>query len=148
MIAMRTTLNLDEDLVFVLKKAARRGGQSFTAVVNETLRAGLTNRGGQTRPRRYRIEPASLGGARAELDLDRALRLADEWLGQPFVESVGPGEKHWPLLRTLLAATGSAGNLTSDAHLAALSLENGAEICSTDRDFGRFPGVRHLNPLA
>lgn len=78
MIAMRTTLNLDEDLVFVLKKAARRGGQSFTAVVNETLRAGLTNRGGQTRPRRYRIEPASLGGARAELDLDRALRLADE----------------------------------------------------------------------
>jgi toxin-antitoxin system PIN domain toxin len=85
---------------------------------------------------------------RRPLAVERALGYVDEWLGQPFVESVGPGEKHWPLLRTLLAATGSAGNLTSDAHLAALSLENGAEICSTDRDFGRFPGVRHLNPLA
>lgn len=78
MILMRTTLNLDEDLASVLKKAARRGGQSLTAVVNETLRAGLTKRGGQPRPRRYRLEPASLGGARTEVDLDRALRLADE----------------------------------------------------------------------
>ena len=77
MIAMRTTLNLDEDLAAVLKKAARGGGQSFTAVVNETLRAGLTKRGGQPRPRRYRLEPAPLGGACAALDLDRALRLAD-----------------------------------------------------------------------
>jgi hypothetical protein len=76
MTVMRTTLNLDEDLAFVLKKAARRGGQSFTAVVNETLRAGLAKRGGQ-RPRRYRLEPASLGGACAGVDLDRALRLAD-----------------------------------------------------------------------
>ncbi|MCM3875994.1 MAG: DUF2191 domain-containing protein [Thermoanaerobaculia bacterium] len=74
---MRTTLNLDEDLAFVLKKAARRGGQSFTAVVNETLRAGLTKRGGQPRPRRYRLEPASLGGVFQGLDLDHALRLAD-----------------------------------------------------------------------
>lgn len=84
---------------------------------------------------------------RRPLTVERALGYVDDWLGQPFVELVGPGEKHWPLLRTLLAATGAAGNLTSDAHLAALSLENGAEICSTDRDFGRFPGVRHLNPL-
>lgn len=74
---MRTTLNLDEDLASVLKKAARRGGRSLTAVVNETLRAGLTKSGGQPRPRRYRLEPASLGGALGGLDLDRALRLAD-----------------------------------------------------------------------
>ena len=84
---------------------------------------------------------------RRPLVVERALGYVDEWLGQPFVESVSPGEKHWPLLRTLLAATGAAGNLTSDAHLAALALENGAEICSTDRDFGRFPGVRQINPL-
>jgi predicted nucleic acid-binding protein len=84
---------------------------------------------------------------RRPLSVERALEYVDEWLGQPFVETVGPGEKHWPLLRTLLAATGTAGNLSSDAHLAALSLENNAEICSTDRDFGRFPGVRHINPL-
>jgi hypothetical protein len=74
---MRTTLNLDEDLASVLKKAARRCGQSFTAVVNETLRFGLTKRGGESRPRRYRIQPASLGGACTGLDLDRALRLTD-----------------------------------------------------------------------
>ncbi|MBK9062910.1 MAG: type II toxin-antitoxin system VapC family toxin [Acidobacteria bacterium] len=85
---------------------------------------------------------------RRPLAVERALRYVDEWLEQPFVELVGPGEKHWPLLRTLLAATGAAGNLTSDAHLAALSLEISAEIGSTDRDFGRFPGVRHVNPLA
>jgi len=78
MIVMRTTLNLDEDLASVLKKAAATRGQSFTAVVNETLRAGLTKRGAQPRPRRYRLEPASLGGVRPGLDLDRALRLADE----------------------------------------------------------------------
>ncbi|MBK9062909.1 MAG: DUF2191 domain-containing protein [Acidobacteria bacterium] len=74
---MRTTLNLDEDLATVLKKAARREGQSFTSVVNETLRAGLTKGGRQPRPRRYRLSPASLGGASAGVDLDRALRLAD-----------------------------------------------------------------------
>jgi plasmid stability protein len=77
MIVMRTTVNLDEDLASVLKKAARRGGQSFTAVVNETLRAGLTKRGVRPRPRRYRLEPAFLGGASPGLDLDRALRLSD-----------------------------------------------------------------------
>lgn len=77
MTLMRTTLNLDEDLASVLRKAARRGGHSFTAVVNETLRAGLTKSGSQPRPRRYRLEPSSLGGACAGLDLDRAMRLAD-----------------------------------------------------------------------
>jgi plasmid stability protein len=88
MFVMRTTLNLDEDLASVLKKAARRGGQSFTAVVNETLRAGLTKRGGQTRPRRYRLEPASLGGALAGFDLDQALRLADALEERAIVEKL------------------------------------------------------------
>lgn len=87
------------------------------------------------------------GVMRQPLSVERALGYVDEWLEQPFVESVGPGEKHWALLRTLLAATGAAGNLTSDAHLAAISLEHGAAICSTDRDFGRFPGVRQVDPL-
>jgi hypothetical protein len=77
MLVMRTTLNLDEDLALVLKKAARRAGQSFTSVVNQTLRAGLTRGSGRPRPRRYRIEPASLGGPRAGIDLDRTLRLSD-----------------------------------------------------------------------
>ena len=72
----------------------------------------------------------------------------DSWLRQPCVEIVAPGERHWPILRGLLEATGTAGNLTSDAHIAALALERGAVVCSTDHDFARFPGIRHANPLA
>jgi hypothetical protein len=46
----------------------------------------------------------------------------------------------------LLAPLGTAGNLRADAHLAALSIEHGAELCSADADFGRFPRVRWINP--
>lgn len=52
------------------------------------------------------------------------------------------------MLRGLLAPLCAAGNLTSDAHLAALAVEHGAEVCSTDIDFQRFPGVRSIDPLA
>jgi predicted nucleic acid-binding protein len=77
-----------------------------------------------------------------------ALADVDAWLQQPCVETVAPGERHWPILRRLLKATGSAGNLTSDAHIAALALERGAAVCSTDHDFARFPCIRHVNLLA
>jgi hypothetical protein len=79
---------------------------------------------------------------------DRALAYVDSWLEQPFVRAIGPGAHHWAVLRTLLATTGTAGNLTSDAHLAALALEHGAAVYSTDRDFARFAGVEHVDPLA
>jgi predicted nucleic acid-binding protein len=52
------------------------------------------------------------------------------------------------LLRGLLASLGTAGNLTSDAHLAALAIEHGAELCSGDNDFARFPRLQWVNPLA
>lgn len=77
-----------------------------------------------------------------------ALSYVDDWLAQPLVRPIAPSEAHWPILRTLLHATGSGGNLTSDAHLAAMALEHGAEIYSADYDFQRFPGVTHVNPLA
>ncbi len=54
---------------------------------------------------------------------------------------------HWAVLRQLLRAVGTAGNLTSDAHLAAMAVERGSDVYSTDGDFVRFPGVRHVNPL-
>ena len=79
--------------------------------------------------------------------VDEAIRFVDTWLGQPFVEPVLPGEGHWAILRRLLRDSGTAGNLTSDAHLAALAIERGATICSADYDFRRFPGVEHVNPL-
>ena len=81
------------------------------------------------------------------LPVDDAIGFVDEWLAQPFVEPVLPGDGHWAILRNLLRASGTAGNLTSDAHLAALAIERGATICSADYDFRRFTGVEHVNPL-
>ena len=77
-----------------------------------------------------------------------ALAFVDSWLEQPCVEAVAPGEHHWPILRRLLEATGAAGNLTADAHIAAIALDRGAAVSSCDRDFARFPGLRHVDPLA
>jgi toxin-antitoxin system PIN domain toxin len=88
------------------------------------------------------------GILRRPLDPERAVEFVDSWLAQPYVQALGPGEGHWAVLRQLIAVVGTAGNLTSDAHLAAMALERGCDVYSTDADFGRFPGVRHLNPLA
>lgn len=81
------------------------------------------------------------------LSIDKALAYVDGWLGQPFVSLVGPGPSHWAIFRNLLGASGAFGNLTSDAHVAAMALELGATVCSADYDFRRFPGIRHINPL-
>jgi PIN domain len=61
--------------------------------------------------------------------------------------AVGPSERHWPILRHLLWGSGTAGNLTSDAHLAALAVEHGCTVCSADNDFRRFASVPFFNPL-
>lgn len=77
----------------------------------------------------------------------QALAVVDSWLAQPVVLPLPPDNEHWRLLRHLLAGTGTAGNLTTDAHLAAIAIENGAELCSTDSDFARFSNLRWVNPL-
>ena len=84
---------------------------------------------------------------RQPLSADAALAYVDSWLEQPCVRTVVPGTKHWLIFRSLLRSTGTAGNLASDAHLAALALEHDCELHSSDHDFKRFPGVRHVNPL-
>lgn len=71
----------------------------------------------------------------------------EEWLKQPVVAAVTPGDGHWSILCNLLAESGTGGNLTTDAHIAALALEQGYTVYSTDNDFKRFPGLRHVNPL-
>jgi uncharacterized protein len=59
-----------------------------------------------------------------------------------------PSERHSDVLGSLLAQPGIRGDLVSDAHLAALAIEHGLTLCSTDGDFARFSGLRWLNPLA
>lgn len=81
------------------------------------------------------------------LTVDQAVGYVESWLKQPFVEAVAPGPGHWPILRQLLHATGTAGNLTSDLHLAAMAIERSAAICSADHEYRRFAGLEHVNPL-
>lgn len=86
-VGVRTTLTLDDDVAAALKEAAYRTNRSFKAAVNETLRAGLAKLEAPPRPRRYRIEPSSLGGVLPGIDLDKALQLADS------LEDEGIGRK-------------------------------------------------------
>ena len=81
------------------------------------------------------------------LTTDDALAVVDDWMGAGPVVMIEPTDRHWGIFKELVAAAGTAGNLTSDAHLAALAIEHGATLCSTDRDFGRFAGLRWRNPL-
>jgi len=76
-----------------------------------------------------------------------AIRRARVWLQHPSIQVLTPGEGHGEVLFKLLERLGTAGNLTTDAHLAALAIEYQAELASTDADFGRFPGLRWFNPL-
>ena len=72
---------------------------------------------------------------------------ARRWLAQPYVSTIEPGPSHAEIVFGLLEALGTGGNLTTDAHLAALAIEHQAELHSTDADFRRFPGLRWSNPL-
>ena len=82
------------------------------------------------------------------LTAEQGIAIVDGWLRQPAVLALAPGEEHWTNLRQLIAETGTAHNLTTDAHLAALAIENGAELGSSDTDFARFPRLRWVNPIA
>jgi len=82
------------------------------------------------------------------LSLTQATGVVDEWLAQPVTVELVPGERHWSIVKSLLGSVGVAGNLTTDAHLAALAIEQGATLCTSDRDFARFEGLKYANPLA
>jgi toxin-antitoxin system PIN domain toxin len=69
-----------------------------------------------------------------------------EWLELPHVHVAQPSDTHFVRLRAELERLGTAGNLTTDAHLAVLAMERGYVLYSTDTDFARFAGLRWLNP--
>ena len=94
---------------------------------------------------RITTHPRVLGNP---LTPDAACGHAESWLAQPNALLIHPGERHATVLISLLKHLGSAGNLTTDAHLAALAIEHQAELHSSDADFARFPGLRWRNPLS
>jgi uncharacterized protein len=79
--------------------------------------------------------------------LEEAVQLVDRWLEQPNVRLLAPGDDHWLLFRQMIVEGQAPGTLIPDAQLAALTMEYGGVLHTTDRDFARFPGLRRTNPL-
>jgi uncharacterized protein len=90
-----------------------------------------------TNPRIYH-RPLSAGEAHA---------IVASWLAQPNVGIVEPGERHLEILGALLERGQATGGLVMDAALAAIAVEHGATLCSTDQDFSRFSDLDWQNPI-
>jgi toxin-antitoxin system PIN domain toxin len=75
------------------------------------------------------------------------LAIVATWLEQPHVKIIHPSEQHFTRLASLIEQVGTAGNLTTDAHLAALAIDRGLILQTTDADFARFAGLKWNNPL-
>lgn len=88
----------------------------------------------------------SLRGSR--FTMKEAVEIVDSWLEEPNVRILTPGNRHWAILKELLVAGQVRGPRVTDAQLAALTMEYGGILHTTDRDFARFPGLRWVNPLS
>jgi len=84
---------------------------------------------------------------RRPLSLQEAVGIIDEWLEHPMVSVLDAGDRHWSILRGLLLDGQASGPLSTDAHLAALAIEHGATLHTTDRDFARFPTLKVVDQL-
>jgi uncharacterized protein len=82
------------------------------------------------------------------LTMAEAEHHVSSWLAQPVAGILEPGERHWEILRPLARDGQVSGPLVMDAALAAIAIEHGATLCTTDRDFARFPGLTWMNPIA
>lgn len=80
------------------------------------------------------------------LTLTEASGYIKAWMEQPLVRTITPREEHWVLIEKLLQEAGTAGNLTTDAHIAAMAIQWDCTVYSTDSDFARFSGVRWKQP--
>jgi toxin-antitoxin system PIN domain toxin len=81
------------------------------------------------------------------VSLEQAVQVVDEWLQQPNVQVLVPADQHWSVLRQMILEGRASGPLVSDAEIAAITIEQGAVLHTTDRDFARFPGLRWKNPI-
>ncbi len=78
---------------------------------------------------------------------EEAIGIVQQWMGLKQVRLLAPGELHWSLLQRMLIEGDIRGPMVTDAELAALTIEYGGILHTTDRDFARFPGLRWVNPL-
>lgn len=79
--------------------------------------------------------------------LPDAVETVEDWLKQPNLRILVPGDGYWDLLRRMILDGQATGPLVSDAEVAALTIEYGGVLHTADRDFARFPGLRWVNPL-
>jgi toxin-antitoxin system PIN domain toxin len=79
--------------------------------------------------------------------LDAALSFVDALRAAPGSVILEPGPRHWDLFRDLCQRTNATANRIPDAYLAALAIESGSEWITTDRGFGRYPGLRWSHPF-
>ena len=82
------------------------------------------------------------------LTMAEAEHHVSSWLAQPVAGILEPGDRHWEILRPLARDGQVSGPLVMDAALADIAIEHGATLCTTDRDFARFPGLTWMNPIA
>ncbi len=81
------------------------------------------------------------------LTMAEAEKAVSSWLARPIAGVVEPGERHWEVLQNLMREGQVTGPLVTDAVVAAIAIEHGATLCTTDRDFARFDGLKWTNPL-
>jgi toxin-antitoxin system PIN domain toxin len=81
------------------------------------------------------------------LSIEEAVGIVSDWLDRPQCRVLTETEQHWEILAGLLRKGTAVGPLVMDAHLAALAVEHGATLATTDRDFARFFGLKMINPL-
>ena len=82
------------------------------------------------------------------LSCEEAVKIVSAWLERPQCRILTETERHWDIFAELLTEEKAVGPLVMDAHLAALAIEHGAILATTDRDFARFSGLRTTNPFA
>ena len=81
------------------------------------------------------------------LSIEEAIKIVSSWLERPQCRVLAETERHWEVFAGLLAKEKAVGPLVMDAHLAALAVEHGATLATTDRDFTRFSNLKMVNPL-
>lgn len=81
------------------------------------------------------------------LTVNQALMRVQSWIDQPCLRLINPTASHWQIFQTMLLGGQAKANLVVDAHLAALAVEHGCVLYSTDSDFSRFPKLKWKNPL-